>query len=167
VNGASVNSFLRCENFAKELPLLNPDLVIFNLGINDATSSNFAPEEFKNQYLQLAMLFKKYNPNCAFIFVTNNDSYKKIKRGKYIVNKNGILVRTEMYKLAELMQGAIFDQFEIMGGLSSMEKWRVNKLAQNDRIHFTNAGYILMGDLFFHAFMDAKIKCDNFNKNNY
>jgi len=167
VNGASVASFLRCENFERELPLLNPDLVIFNLGINDASGPDFNPEEFKNQYLKLAELFTKTNPQCAFIFVTNNDSYKRIKKGKYTVNKNGTIVKKTMYDLASLTQGAVFDQFEIMGGLSSMEKWRVNKLAQYDRVHFTVAGYTLMGDLFFRAFMEAKTKCDNYNNNNY
>jgi len=47
--------------------------------------------------------------------------------------------------------GAVFDQFEIMGGLQSMEKWRLAKLAQNDRIHFTKAGYELIGKLLFNA----------------
>jgi lysophospholipase L1-like esterase len=56
-----------------------------------------------------------------------------------------------MYELADETGGAVFDQFEIMGGLRSMEKWRTAHLAQNDRIHFTKAGYELMGKLLFNA----------------
>jgi len=150
VNGASVDAFLRCEYFEEEIPLLSPDMVIFGLGINDASEADYNPSVFKENYLTLVQQFKKVNPNCFFIFITNNDSYKKIGK-KYHVNKNALKVRKIMYELADEVGGAVFDQFEIMGGLQSMEKWRVAKLAQNDRVHFTKTGYELMGKLLFNA----------------
>jgi len=150
VNGASVDAFLRCVHFEEEIGLLSPDMVIFGLGINDASGPNFNPATFKENYLTLVNQFKNINPNCFFVFITNNDSYKKVGK-KYQVNKNALKVREVMYELAEETGGAVFDQFEIMGGLQSMEKWRLAKLAQNDRIHFTKAGYELMGKLLFNA----------------
>ena len=39
-----------------------------------------------------------------------------------------------------------------------MQKWQNKKLAQSDKIHFTVAGYQLIGDLFFNAFMEARLK---------
>ncbi len=158
VNGASVDSYLRCEHFNRDLDLINPDLVIFGLGINDATHSDFSAEEYEQNYLTLAERFSAANPNCAFIFVTNNDSYKRVRRnGKiyYEVNKKALLVSDVMYSLAKKTGGAVFDQFEIMGGLTSMTTWYQNKLAKKDRVHFTNAGYELMGKLFFEAFDKA------------
>jgi lysophospholipase L1-like esterase len=155
VNGASVNSFLRCEHFEEEIGLLSPDMVIFGLGINDANESDFTPVVFKENYLKLVEQFKKTNPNCFFVFITNNDSFKKVGK-KYEVNKNALEVRKVMYELANETGGAVFDQFEIMGGLRSMEKWRLAKLAQNDRIHFTKAGYELMGKLLFNA---IRVRC--------
>ena len=150
VNGASVNAFLRCEHFEEEIKLISPDMVIFNLGINDASEPDFTPAVFKENYLKLVNLFKKVNSNCFFVFITNNDSYKKVGK-KYEVNKKALEVRKIMYELADETGGAVFDQFEIMGGLQSMEKWRLAKLAQNDRVHFTKEGYELMGKLLFYA----------------
>jgi len=150
VNGASVDAFLRCPHFEEEIPLLSPDMVIFGLGINDASEADYNSDIFKEKYLALANQFKKANPHCFFIFITNNDSYKKVGK-KYQVNKNALVVRQVMYELAEEIGGAVFDQFEIMGGLHSMEKWRLEKLAQNDRLHFTKAGYELIGKLLFNA----------------
>jgi lysophospholipase L1-like esterase len=150
VNGASVDAFLRCEHFEEEIELLSPDMVIFGLGVNDAGEADYNPKLFKDNYLSLVNKFKKINPNCFFIFITNNDSYKKVGK-KYQVNKNALKVREIMYELADEACGAVFDQFEIMGGLQSMEKWRLAKLAQNDRVHFTKAGYELMGRLLFNA----------------
>jgi lysophospholipase L1-like esterase len=150
VNGASVDAFLRCEYFEEEIELLSPDMVIFGLGINDASEVDYSPIFFKDNYIKLVTRFKKVNPNCFFVFITNNDNYKKVGK-KYQVNKNSLKVRKIMYELADDTGGALFDQFEIMGGLQSMEKWRLAKLAQNDRVHFTKAGYELMGKLLFNA----------------
>lgn len=162
VNGASVSSFLKCDYFIPDLELLQPDLVIFGLGINDAAADLFDTVEFVNNYLLLTEKVRAVNPECAFLFVTNNDSYKKVSRGKYAVNQRGPIVQKQFHKLASLTGGAVWDQFEIMGGLKSMDKWREEKLAKNDRVHFTNAGYQLLGDLFFNAFLDAQKRCEEY-----
>ncbi|MDR2868143.1 MAG: GDSL-type esterase/lipase family protein [Bacteroidales bacterium] len=166
VNGASVSSFLKCDNFEQDLELISPDLVIFGIGINDAAGNNFDTVAFKNNYLTLINRIRRINPDCAFIFITNNDSYQKLSRKKYVVNQNGLLARDVFYRLATMTFGAVWDQFEIMGGLRSMDQWRLERLAQNDRVHFTNKGYSLLGDLFFNAFMDTKNNIINhLNKN--
>ncbi len=158
VNGASVDSYLRCEKFTNDLDLIIPDMVIFGLGINDATHSDFTKEKYEENYLQLVQLFQNVNPDCAFVFLTNNDSFtRKWRGGKpyYEVNERALDVREVMYSLAAKTRGAVFDQFEIMGGLRSMKTWYDNKLAKKDRVHFTNKGYELMGKLFFEAFDKA------------
>ena len=164
VNGASVSSFLSCVNFERDLTFLKPDMVIFGIGINDAASDKFDTLEFEKNYLLLIDKIKTVNPDCAFIFITNNDSYKRIARGKYSVNTNGLTARNVFYRLAAQTSGAVWDQFEIMGGLKSMYKWMQAGLAKKDRVHFTNAGYNLMGDLFFNAWLDAKRKVNLENK---
>ena len=95
------------------------------------------------------------NPDCAFVFITNNDSYRKTGRRRYSVNTNGELAREVFYRLAREVDGAVWDQFEVMGGLRSMDKWRINKLAQTDRVHFTAAGYRQVGNLFADALLKA------------
>lgn len=158
VNGASVPSYLRCENYWRELDLFRPDLVIFGIGINDAFDSDFSKESFEENYLLLIEEIKSYNPDCAFIFFTNNDAYKRVRK-KFYNNKNAVDVQKVMYSLARQTKGAVFDQYKIMGGSTSMYKWYVNKLAKYDRIHFTSKGYELMGNLFYNAFIHAQIKC--------
>lgn len=132
------------------MSLLHPDLVIFNIGVNDAFGSTFDSIAFKNNYLKLVNNIKSVNPNCGFIFVTNNDTWKKARKS-YYVNPTGPQVQDVMYRLADLTGGAVWDQFSIMGGLRSMDTWRKKGLAQKDRVHFTAAGYNLIGDLFYEA----------------
>ena len=160
VNGAQVSSYLKCKDFETDLPLIHPDLVIFGIGINDAAAAGFDTVAFKSNYLELVRRIRTVSPDCAFIFLTNNDSYKKVKK-KYSVNHNGELARDVFYRLAAETGGAVWDQFDIMGGLRSMDKWRIAGYAQYDRVHFTVKGYKLIGDLFYNAFVGAWKKARN------
>lgn len=153
VNGASVPDYLKCDYLTDDLRLLHPDMVLFGIGINDAAGKDFDTVLFRNNYLRLCDSIRSVNPNCAFVFITNNDSYRRTGRRKYAVNRNGLLARDVCYRLAAETGGAVWDQFEIMGGLKSMEKWQKAGLAQRDKVHFTRAGYLLLGDLFYDAFI--------------
>ena len=155
VNGAAVPDYLRCPNFVRDLRMLHPDAVVFGIGINDANTANFDTVAFRTAYLQLVDSVRSVNPDCAFIFITNNDSYVKVGRRRYNVNPNGTLARDVFYRLAHDTDGAVWDQFQVMGGLRSMEKWCEYGLAQTDRVHFTRAGYTLVGNLFADALLEA------------
>lgn len=160
VNGASVPSYLNSEYFEEELKLIAPDLVIFGIGINDATGKDFTEESFIANYNQLIRMIRRVSPNCAFIFITNNDSYRRISRNNYRVNSNGPIAQRAFYKLAERHKGGVWDHFSIMGGLGSMQEWERRGLAQKDKVHFTKDGYLLIGDLFYNALMEYYVQND-------
>ncbi|MBR4392226.1 MAG: hypothetical protein IKT08_09015 [Bacteroidales bacterium] len=154
VNGAKVESYLNCEDLERDLQLVKPDLVIFGIGINDAASDNFTKDKFKRDYDQLIDIIQEVSPGCALLFVTNNDSYKKIKKNKYQVNPNGILAEQAFLELGKKHNAAVWDFFDIMGGLQSMAQWQDRDMAKKDKVHFTSEGYSLIGDLLFNALMD-------------
>ena len=154
VNGASVPSYLRCDDFERDLELIKPDLIIFGIGINDAAEKDFTKEAFKYNYDQLIEIIQRVNPDCALLFMSNNDSFKKIKKNKYQVNTNGLLVEIAVNEMGKEYNAAVWDQFDIMGGLKSMQKWQNVNLAQKDKVHFTAAGYELLGDLLYNALIE-------------
>ena len=154
VNGARVDSYLKCLDLERDMRLVNPDLVIFGIGINDAAADTFTKEKFIHDYDALIEVIHKVNPNCALIFVTNNDSYKKVSRRRYEVNPNGLIAEEAFMELGRKHDGAVWDFFDLMGGLRSMQQWQNEGIAQADKVHFTNAGYCLIGDLLFNALMD-------------
>ena len=158
VNGAALPSWLdKCEDFERDLLLVRPDLAILAVGINDSatTSKDFKPEKFKANYRRLVEMVRRVSPDCAFIFITNNDSYRYVRRGM-TYNTNAVAVRKAMTELAEEYGGAVWDLYGIMGGAHSVEKWRDAGLAKSDRLHFTDKGYELLGDLFVQALMADK-----------
>ena len=154
VNGASVPSYLRCDDFERDLELIKPDLIIFGIGINDAAEKDFEKETFKQNYAELISIIQRVNPDCALLFVTNNDSFKRTrvkKKRVYEVNPNGKVVQQAFLEMAKDYGGAVWDQFDVMGGLKSMQSWEKAGLAQKDKVHFTRDGYRLMGDLLYNA----------------
>ena len=67
VNGAQTSSYLRCSNFTRDMQLLKPDLVIFNIGVNDAYGNSFDSVAFKNNYLKLVQRIREANPELPFL----------------------------------------------------------------------------------------------------
>ncbi len=158
VNGASLGSYAKCPDLLNDLKMVNPDLVVFAVGINDATAANFSVEDFVSRYKTLVSQVRSVNPDCALLFVTNNDSFRRVRRKGYVVNSNGKLAEQGFLRLGKDCDAGVWDLFEIMGGLGSMRKWEAAGLAKGDKIHFTEQGYDLVGDLLFNALMDKYVE---------
>lgn len=161
VNGAKVPSYLRCDDFERDLELIRPDLILFSIGINDAMEINFNKQVFKSNYDELIQVIKRVNPDCALLFITNNDSFYSIKtknKKLYKVNLNGLIVEEAFLEMGQEYNAAVWNQFHIMGGLKSMQQWENAGLAKKDKIHFTSDGYRLLGDLLYNAFITRYIE---------
>ena len=156
VNGARLTTWLeQCPDLPRDLQLVKPDLAIFAVGINDSACKavDFKPEIFKENYRRLIRLIREQSPDCAFIFITNNDSYRYISRGM-TYNHNGPTVQKAMFELAKEYGTAVWDVYDIMGGKDSVIKWRNAGLVKSDRLHFTQEGYVLLGDMLYNALVD-------------
>lgn len=149
VNGASFESYLRCQLFDQQLAQLPPDLAIISIGTNDANDSGFSPEKYAGNYEAFVHKIQKANPGCALIFTVPNDNYYKYRYPQ----KNVAKCRTVIYELAKKYDAGIWDFYDIMGGFGSSQKWYRDKLMKKDRIHFTKEGYDIKGDLFYEAFL--------------
>jgi len=150
VNGASLVSYLRCNDLERDLRILSPDMVILGIGINDASGTSFKEDLFFDRYSTLIDMIRRVNPDCALIFITNNDSCRRVKK-TYVNNPNGALVKKQMHSLAKKYDGAVFDLFDVMGGLKSVFTWEKEGLCKKDKIHFTNEGYTILGDMLYNA----------------
>lgn len=157
INGAKVTNYFQepCPDLEKQLAFFKPDLVILAIGINDANVEQFNEKKFMANYDTLITRLRNISPNLPVIFTTNNDSYRKKGRRRYIQHPNGEIARQAFFQLAEKYHGAVWDMFTLMGGLGSMAEWEKAGLAKKDKVHFTHAGYVFLGDMFYRAFLKA------------
>ena len=153
VNGASAMSYMRGKMFQPQLNTIKPDLTIFGIGINDANLPNgkFNAQLYYDRYEKMIRAFQEANPDVCFVFITNNDTYFERK----YPNKNVYEVQRVLYRLAEKYNGAVYDMFEIMGGLGSIRDWQNAGLATGDKVHFTHKGYELQADMMAQSFQEA------------
>lgn len=152
-NGASSNSFLRCNFFVPQLKTIKPDLVVLSLGVNDVQGKGFTKEEFIQHYDSLINLVKEAAPNCAILLTTTTDNYIRRKTP----NKRTETAREALIEVMKHHQCAVWDMYEIMGGFKSIYKWYKTGLAARDKIHFSPKGYKISGTLMFEALYKSYI----------
>ena len=148
-NGAATESYVKEGLVLEQLKFVKPDLAIVALGVNDASGKNFAKDRFVQNYKKIVNSILDANPDCAIIFVSNNDfcSYRGVH------NQNQPLVVDAMKDLAKTYHASLWNLFAVMGGSKSIYTWQKHGLANTDKIHFTSDGYFLEGDLLFGAIL--------------
>jgi lysophospholipase L1-like esterase len=151
VNGAKLQSYLRCNLFVQHLKALNPDWIILSIGTNDGNTRQFDSEAFRNEYKLLLSKIHQAVPDAAILLTVPNDSYLY----KRYINHNTSRMREIIFDLARSENCGVWDFYTIMGGLNSSMVWYNNGLMKKDHIHFNNKGYILKGNLFFNAFLKS------------
>ncbi len=151
VNGANFPAYARSIYFEEQLKLYCPDLFIISIGTNDTymPASKFDPEKFKADYEAFIQLVKRVNPECAILLTVPNDSYYRRRKP----NTNTARAKSIIYELANKYEMAVWDVYELMGGLGSSQKWYQNQLMARDRVHFTQKGYHVKSDLLLKAFV--------------
>lgn len=146
VNGATVHSFLRTPKLEAHLRSLKPDLVIVSLGTNDAYTHLFDANKYKMNLARLIQKIKSASPETSILLTTPGDC---AYRGGW--NKSNLKAVQKIKELSEETNCAVWDLFEVMGGLGSVNYWLRNGLSARDRVHLSGKGYRLQGDLLYDA----------------
>ena len=140
VNGADVLAWLKTENLISQTKILKPDLIIISLGANDGYKADYDEIFFENNYDLLLKKIRTEFPNSAILLTTSGDSFQN----KSFININNESIRMSILRLAQKYNCGVWDFYDVMGGLNSITKWKENKLAQDDMLHFTKQGYKLI-----------------------
>jgi hypothetical protein len=151
VNGAEVESWLKCPKMISEIQTLHPDLIIISLGTNDSYTSKFNDTEFETNVRRLLARMEQAAPNAAILWVTPGDNYRYRRYLNYSTSKASDVI----LKVAKEKQIMVWDFYDIMGELNAIMNWFYAGLAAKDRLHFNKQGYELQGNLLFNAFLRA------------
>jgi lysophospholipase L1-like esterase len=149
VNGATAQSYLKCDYFSNQLEIINPDLIIVSLGTNEAYDEDFSSLEYKYILKDLVLQIKSAVPNASILLTTPNDHLKNNE-----LNDNILSVRNNILEICDEFQLNSWDFHSVMGGENSIKQWHSNGLTGRDQLHFKRIGYEIQGELFTKAFLD-------------
>ncbi|MBC8111510.1 MAG: hypothetical protein H7Y04_10655 [Verrucomicrobia bacterium] len=153
INGVDASGFLRTPQFERHLAAQQPDLVIISLGTNDAYVRKFDALAFKRNLGGIIQHIKRASPKASILLTTPGDGMYGRRYLNYYNAAAGKIIRD----LAEETGCSVWDFYEVMGGLRSVNIWYAQGFALADRLHLSHKGYILQGDLLYQALMEDYI----------
>lgn len=161
VNGARYESFNVTPLFWQQLPALKADLYIISLGTNEAQKTDLDQKIFLQQVNQFLEKIKSISPDAAILITTPADDFYKRRRPNIFLKK----ICNSLTSYCNHNQIPLWDMYHITGSYGSAYKWLKKGLMEKDRVHFTNDGYRIQGNLLFNAL--AKGYNNYFNENNF
>ena len=161
IAGAAYQSIFYQNKMKEQLEAIQPDLVIFDLGVN-----NFFKGPFDYQFVmgclnQMIQFVKNTCPNASFILPNSQDIYYK---NRNVVNCMEYSLLTRL--VAKEQKVALYDYFNITGGLHSMLNWSKDGLSNKDQCHLSGTGYRFKGELLFNGIMNGYLTFLNSKKEN-
>ncbi len=133
-----------------------PSLIVIAYGTNEAGDADLDLNSYKEIYSQLLLRFKVAAPEASLLVMAPPDR-AIFRNGKWRTFKI-LPALIQVQKEAAFENGAAFwNQFEAMGGPGAINRWSQYspKLAQNDRVHLTLAGYQLIANSFYEALINS------------
>lgn len=155
VNSAAFEHFERNTDFiGGGAHVLNPDLIIISLGTNNCFGTNYRSSVFRETAEKFIVEIRENYPGTAILLTTPMEGCRRT-RGTYVVNKNVGDVDKVLSEIARDNGIACWSLYRAAGGENSSRVWHSRKLMQNDRLHMTEAGYVLQGEMLYDAFADT------------
>jgi lysophospholipase L1-like esterase len=145
----------RPETFGRLLKAESPDLVILGYGTNESGDRPFDSEGYIVTLDLVLSYIKKAVPGASILVLGPPDRAERA--GSLWKSLPSLSQVAEAQRKAAKRTGASFlDLRAAMGGEGSVNRWAEAKppLAQGDRVHFTSAGYALLGQAVARDLVD-------------
>ena len=140
------------EEVILQLKEINPDLIIFSYGTNEAYDN--IDSKFYYDKVSKFINHLKTNLPTASILLTNAPDTRS--GGKTPISQ--INVNETLKKVSDQCQTAFFDLNKAMGGWGSLYNWQKKGFVLNDQLHFNKEGAKVLGQLITYAiFTSAEI----------
>ena len=126
-----------------------PGLIVLAYGTNDAGNRDYTLSTYKAMFAGVLAKLRQAAPTASILVLGPPD------RMAWSRPFPGLEMITQAQREAALEQGCAFwDLRERMGGAGAMRRWVLAGAAQGDYVHFTAAGYRLIGATLFNDLME-------------
>ena len=170
VNGAQCSHF-NTEGNLEKICELKPDLIILSFGTNEA-QGNYVESTHRLVLDSLVSSLRRRCPKATIMLTTPPGAYRMLRirhrrngRNYYTYqrqpNPNTQRVTSVLRDYAQKNGLPLWDLYNVVGGQKyGLRNWTGANMMRRDRIHYTDAGYRLMGGLLAEALINAKEKND-------
>jgi lysophospholipase L1-like esterase len=155
INGAQANIFEGWDSnlWVPQLARRSPGLIVLAYGTNDAGNRDYTLTSYKAMFAGVLAKLRQAAPTASILVLGPPD---RMYRSRYTLAP---FPRLEMIAQAQReaaieMGCAFWDLRTRMGGAGAMKRWVTAGAAQGDYVHFTAAGYRLIGATLFNDLME-------------
>lgn len=150
VNGAKFSDYNKYPMFFEQLKTLQPDLVIVSLGTNESYGKISSLHYLKE--VQAFLLHTRNQcPKAAILIITPPPSYLPHHKQNIFVDEYS----SSLINYAQLGHYAVWDMFQVFGGMTGVKANYQSGLMNPDRVHYTTAGYQWQGKMLTKVLLDA------------
>lgn len=149
INGAQVSVMTRwdTESWQDHLARRDPALIVLAYGTNEASNRDWGYDNYRAAFAAILDRLRQAAPASSILVMGPPDRLMRVRgKGWQSIPKLDEIVRAQRDAASE--RGAAFwDLRSRMGGDKSMARWVAAGYAQPDRVHFSGAGYRLIGEV--------------------
>ncbi len=155
INGATATTPLNWdpETMRSNIERRNPALIVLAYGTNEAGRKDWTVESYRDMFIGLIGRFRKAAPTATILLIGPPDRYIRTRTKGWIPMDNIDLIVEAQHQAAAATGCAFWDLRAKMGGKGAMREWVLAGMAQGDYVHFTGAGYRMIGDAVFRDLM--------------
>lgn len=129
---------------------LHPDLVVISLGTNNCYGRNYRSSSFYTVANSFVKRLKESYPSAAIMLTTPMESCHRVG-GSRVPNSNIADVARVLKEVAHENGVACWDMYSAAGGGGANASWSKKGLFSRDKIHLTEKGYELQGEMMYEA----------------
>jgi lysophospholipase L1-like esterase len=155
INGAQASIPLNWDEVTlrSNIERRNPALIVIAYGTNEAGRKDWTVETYRDMCIQMIGRFRKAAPTATILIIGPPDRYIRTRSKGWIPMENIDLIVEGQREAAASTGCAFWDMRAKMGGKGAMREWVLAGMAQGDYVHFTGAGYRMIGDAVFRDLM--------------
>ena len=154
INGAKAGQMLDWNQpiLAGELAARDPALIVVAYGTNEALSAGWTDAEYRSEFREVIRRLRADAPVASILIVGPPDCLHRYRGSRLPFPHLDDVI--EIQRQVALENGCAFWNWRTrMGGPGSVRQWVQAGLSQGDYVHFTGAGYRLVGDMLVEELM--------------
>jgi len=142
------------EHIKRAFELRTPDLLVLHFGGNESAYSNMTATRYEKDLRAMVDRMKASSPQSSCLLFSPLDQGERV-RGRVRTVPILLDIVDIQRRVAKEKGCGFWSTFDAMGGEGSMGRWRKSKLASGDLRHATRAGYQVIGNLAYQAFLKS------------